>query len=55
MAQTLKSTLSGVWLMQTLRMTVPVPCRIEYTVRHKGDGDNKLRVQFGWLLQLIWA
>lgn len=55
MAKTLKSTLTGVWLMQTVRMSVPVPCRIEYTVRHKGKGNNKLRVRFGSYFHLIWS
>ncbi len=55
MAKTLKSTLSGVWLMQTIKMSVPVPCRIQYTVRHKGDGNNTLRVRFGSFFHLIWA
>jgi hypothetical protein len=55
MARTLKGTLSGAWLMQTLRTTVPVPCRIDYTVRHKGDGNNELRVRFGDFFHLIWA
>jgi hypothetical protein len=55
MAKTLKSTLSGVWLMQTIKMSVPVPCKIEYTVRHKGDGNNKLRVRFGNFWHLVWA
>ena len=55
MAKTLRSTLSGVWLMQTIKMSVPVPCRIEYTARHKGDGNNKLRVRFGNYLHLIWG
>jgi hypothetical protein len=55
MAKTLKSTLSGVWLMQTIKMTVPVPCTIEYTVRHKGGGNNDLRVRFGSFWNLIWA
>jgi len=55
MARTLKGTLSGAWLMQTLKTTVPVPCRIEYTVRHKGDGDNDLRVRFGEFLLLLWG
>jgi hypothetical protein len=55
MAKTLNSTLSGVWLMQTIRMSVPVPCRIDYTVRHKGDGKNDLRVRFGSFWHLIWA
>jgi hypothetical protein len=36
-------------------MTVPVPCRIDYTVRHKGDGNNELRVRFGSYWNLIWA
>lgn len=55
MAKTLKSTLSGVWLMQTIKMSVPVPCKIQYTVRHKGDGNNDLRVRFGSFFHLIWA
>lgn len=55
MAKTLKSALSGVWLMQTIKMTVPVPCKIEYTVRHKGDGNNKLRVRYGYFYNLVWA
>jgi hypothetical protein len=55
MAKTLKSTLSGVWLMQTVKMSVPVPCKIEYTVRHKGDGNNKLRVRFGSFFHLVWG
>jgi hypothetical protein len=55
MAKTLKSTLSGVWLMQTIKMKVPVPCKVEYTVRHKGKGKNKLRVRFGSFYNLIWA
>lgn len=55
MAKTLRSTLSGVWLMQTIKMSVPVPCRIEYTVRHEGDGNNDLRVRFGNYLHLIWG
>jgi hypothetical protein len=55
MAKTLKSRLSGVLLMQTIRMSVPVPCRIEYTVRHRGDGNNPLRVRFGNFFHLIWA
>jgi len=55
MAKTLKGTLSGVLLMQTIKMSVPVPCRIEYTVRHKGDGNNKLRVRFGNYWHLVWA
>lgn len=55
MAKTLKSTLSGVWLMQTVQMSVPVPCKIEYEVRHKGDGNNKLRVRFGAFWHLVWG
>lgn len=55
MAKTLKSTLSGVWLMQTVKMSVPVPCKIEYTVRHKGEGNNKLRVRFGSFFHLVWS
>jgi hypothetical protein len=55
MAKTLKSTLSGIWLMQTVKMSIPVPCKIEYTVRHKGDGNNKLRVRCGNYWHLIWA
>jgi hypothetical protein len=55
MAKTLKSTLSGVWLMQTVKMSVPVPCTIEYTVRHRGDGNNKLRVRFGNFWHFVWA
>ncbi len=55
MAKTIKSTLSGAWLMETVRMTVPVPCKIEYTVRHKGHGNNQLRVRFGSYWNLIWA
>lgn len=55
MSKTLRSTLSGVWLMQTIKMSVPVPCMIEYTIRHKGDGNNDLRVRFGNFLHLIWG
>lgn len=55
MAKTLKSTLSGIWLMQTVKMSIPVPCKIEYSVRHKGDGNNKLRVRCGNFWHLIWA
>ena len=55
MAKTLKSSLSGMWLMATVQMTVPVPCRIDYTVRHKGDGNNELRVRFGSYWNLIWG
>ena len=55
MAKTLRSTLSGVWLMHTVKMRVPAPCRIEYTVRHKGKGTNKLRVRFGSFFHLVWA
>lgn len=55
MPKTLRSTLSGVWLMQTIKMSVPTPCRIEYTVRHKGDGKNKLRVRFGAYWHLVWG
>ena len=55
MARVLKSTLSGVWLMQTIKLTAPVPCKIDYTVRHKGDGNNKLRVRFGNYFHLVWG
>jgi hypothetical protein len=55
MAKTLKSALSGVWLMQTIRMTVPAPCKIQYTVRHKGDGNNRLRVRYGSFQNVIWG
>lgn len=55
MAKTVKSSLSGVWQLQTIKLDVPVPCRIDYTVRHKGDGNNNLRVRFGSFFHLIWA
>jgi hypothetical protein len=55
MARVLKSTLSGMWLMQTIKLSAPVRCKIEYTVRHKGDGKNKLRVRFGNYFHLIWG
>ena len=55
MSKTLKSTLSGVWLMQTIKMSVPVPCKIQYTVRHKGDGKNRLRVRHGSFYHLLWG
>ena len=55
MARTLRSTLSGVWLMQTIKMSVPVPCKIEYSVRHKGSGNNDLRVRFGSYWHLLWG
>lgn len=55
MAKTIKSTLSGVWLLQTVKLNVPVPCKIQYTVRHRGDGNNKLRVRYGYFFHLIWA
>lgn len=55
MAKTLSSSLSGVWLMQTIKMTVPAPCQIQYTVRHKGDGNNNLRVRYGSFQQVIWG
>ena len=55
MAKTLKSTLSGAWLMQIVKMKVPVPCKIEYTVRHKGKGKNKLRFRFGSFYNLLYA
>jgi hypothetical protein len=55
MPRTLKSTLTGIWLMQVVKTSVPVPCRIEYTVRHRGDGKNALRVRFGSYWHLIWA
>ena len=41
--------------MQTVRMSVPVPCRIEYTGKHRGKGDNELRVRFGSFYHLIWS
>ena len=41
--------------MQTIKMKVPVPCKVEYTVRHKGKGKNNLRVRFGSFYNLIWA
>ena len=55
MARTLNSALRGVWLMQAIKMSIPVPCRIEYTVRHNGNGKNKLRVRCGNFWHLIWA
>ena len=55
MAKTLESSLTGVWLLQTIKMSIPVPCRIEYTVRHNGKGKNKLRVRCGNFWHLIWA
>ena len=55
MAKTIKGSLSGVWLMQTIKMSVPVPCKVQYTVRHKGDGNNKLRVRHGSFFHLVWA
>ena len=55
MAKTLRSTMSGIWLMQTVRLSIPVPCKVEYTVRHKGKGNNELRVRFGNFWNLIWA
>jgi len=55
MARTLKSSLTGIWLMQTIKMTVPLPCRIEYSVKHKGEGNNDLRVRFGNFVHLIWG
>jgi len=55
MSKTLSSTLSGVWLMQIIKMSVPAPCKIQYTVRHKGDGNNKLRVRYGSFQNVIWG
>lgn len=55
MPKTIKSTLTGGWLMETVRLTVPVPCRIDYTIHHKGDGNNDLRVRFGSFWNLIWG
>lgn len=55
MAKTLKSSLEGIWLMQTIKMSVPTPCKIDYTVRHKGKGNNKLRVRYGSFYHLVWS
>jgi len=55
MARILKSSLEGVWLMQTIKMSVPNPCKIEYTVRHKGKGNNDLRVRYGSYYHLLWS
>jgi hypothetical protein len=41
-------------LMEAVKMTVPVPSRIDYTVR-QGDGNNELRVRFGSYWNLIWG
>jgi hypothetical protein len=55
MAKTIKSTLTGIWLMQVIQLSVPVPCRIEYTVRHKGEGNNDLRVRCGIFWHMVWG
>jgi len=55
MSRTLKSKMSGIWLMQTVKVSITVPCKVEYTVRHKGAGNNELRVRFGNYWHLVWA
>ena len=55
MSKTIKGSLSGVGLMHVIKMSVPVPCRIEYTVRHRGKGKNELRVRFGSFFHLLWG
>jgi hypothetical protein len=55
MSKTLKSTLSGIWLMQVIELSIPVPCRIEYKVKHKGEGNNDLRVRCGGFWHLVWG
>jgi hypothetical protein len=55
MSRTLKSKMSGIWLMQTVKVSMAVPCKVEYTVRHKGAGKNELRVRFGNYWHLVWA
>ena len=52
---TKKGTISGATLMHVVKLSVPVPCKIEYTVRASGNGKNQLRVRFGNLFILVWG
>lgn len=54
-SRTKTGTVSGVTLMNVVKLSVPVPSMFEYTVTARGNGTNRLRVRFGTFFHLIWA
>jgi hypothetical protein len=55
LATNLTGTLKGVDTEDWVKFTATAPATIEYTVRHKGKGNNPLRVRLADLVIVVWG